>query len=115
MDPRDDQDEGVGTVIARAIADGRAYAQAEIDYWRVFVADRVADAKGLAIFALLALLLVNGAAIALIVGLLLVLTPLVGPALATLIVVTSALLLAGVLGWMAYKRLQHAMRPRSVP
>lgn len=115
MDVREEQDEGVGTLIARAVADGRAYANAEIGYWRALAADRVADVRSLAIFGVAALLVVNAAVIALILGLLLVLTPLVGPGLATLIVVLAFLALAGLLGWLALKHLRRVTRPRNAP
>lgn len=115
MDVREDQDEGVGALIARTIADGRAYASAEIEYWRLLAQARLVDVRGLAGFAIAALLLVNAAAIALIVGMLLSLAPLVGPGLATLIVVMVALAVAGLLGWLALKRFRRATRPRNEP
>ena len=62
-----------------------------------------------------ALLLVNAAAIGLIVGLVMTLMPLVGPGLATLIVVVVALAIAGLFGWLALKHFQHATRPRNLP
>ena len=115
MDVQEDRDEGIGSLISRLIADGRAYADAELIYWRALLADRLGELRGLAIFAVVALLLLNAAAIGLIVGLLLILSPLVGPGLATLIVVLGALLVAGLLGWMAFARFRRAVRPRSEP
>jgi hypothetical protein len=41
----------------------------------------------------------------LLVGLILSLMPLIGPALATLIVIVVALALAGLLGWLAYRQM----------
>lgn len=115
MDDRDQDEEGVGALIARAVADGRAYADAEIAYWRALALDRLADVRGLAIYGVVALLLVNAAAIALIVGLILTLSPLVGPGLATLIVVLVAAAAAGYCGWAGLKRFKHATRPRNQP
>jgi hypothetical protein len=60
-------------------------------------------------------LLVNAAAIALIVGLLLALMPHVGPLLATLIVVLVALAFAGLLGWLAARHATRVTRPRGEP
>lgn len=109
------EDEGVGTLISRAIADGRDYANAELAYWRTLATDRLADAKSAAVLGVGALLLVNAAAIALIVGCILMLAPLVGPGLATLIVVLVAAAAAGLLGWAALKHVQRLTRPRGEP
>lgn len=115
MEERDAEDDGIGALAARAIADGRAYAEAEIAYWRALALDRLGDAKLAAIFGFSALLLVQAAAIGLIVGLLLVLTPLVGPGLATLIVVLAGLGAAAVFGWAAYQRVRRVTRSRNEP
>lgn len=115
VDERNETDEGVGALIARAMADGRAYADAEIGYWRALALDRLADARRLAIFGVAALLLVNAAAIALIVGLVLTLEPLVGPGLATLIVVLLTAIAAGLFAWAALKRIKRVTRPRDQP
>ena len=45
-----DDEEGIGTLIARAVGDGRAYAEAEIADWRALALDRLADARAAAIF-----------------------------------------------------------------
>ena len=115
MDVRDQQDEGVGALVSRAIAEGRDYAQAEIGYWQALAADRLADVRSLATFGIAALLVLNAAVIALVLGMLLILTPLVGPGLATLIVVIAFLGIAGVLGWIALKHLRRVTRPRRAP
>lgn len=115
MDRRDDEDSGVGALIARAIGDGRAYADAEIAYWKALALDRLADARSAAIFMIVVLLLAQAAAIALIVGLVMILTPRVGPGLATLIVVLVAGIVAALLGRIAYNRFRRATRPRSEP
>ncbi len=114
MDERN-EDEGVGALISRAIADGRDYADAELAYWRTLAVDRLADAKSAAMLGIGALLLVNAAAIALIVGCVMMLAPLVGPGLATLIVVLVAAAAAGLLGWLAVKHVRRLTRPRGEP
>lgn len=115
MQPVGPDDEGVGALISRAVAEGRDYASAEIGYWRALLADRFADVRGTVILGVAALLVINAAVIALILGLLLVLSPLIGPGGATAIVVIVALAVAGLLGWMAMKRLQRVTRSRDVP
>lgn len=110
-----DDEEGVGTLIARAVADGRAYAEAEIAYWRALAIDRLADARAAALFGVVVLLLAQAAAIALIVGLVMILTPHVGPALATFIVVLVALGAAALFARAALRRFRRATRPKDAP
>lgn len=115
MDERNGDEESIGALIGRAIADGRAYADAEIAYWRALAVDRLADVRGVAIFGGVALLLINAAAIALIVGLILSLAPLIGPGLATLVVVLAAAGTAALAGGLALKHLRRVTRPRNQP
>ncbi|ODP38512.1 phage holin family protein [Sphingomonas turrisvirgatae] len=115
MDVREDQDESIGALVTRLIADGRGYAAAEAGYWRALVVDRLADVKSLTILGCTALLLVNAAVIALIVGALLSLATLVGPGLATLLVVLVTLAIAGLLGWLALRHWRRVTRPRQEP
>ncbi len=112
MDERNEDDDGIGALAARAIADGRAYADAEIAYWRALALDRLGDAKVVAILGIAGFLLIQAAAIALIVGLLLVLAPRIGPGPATVIVVLISAGMAALLGWAAVKRLRRVTRPR---
>ena len=80
--------------------DGKTYAQAELAYQKSrgrFVADR---AKSVAVFGIGALALVHLALIALVIGLIIALIPLVGPWLATGIVVLALLVGAAVLGFI---------------
>ncbi|MCP3731775.1 phage holin family protein [Sphingomonas sp. MG17] len=115
MDERNEDDNGIGALVARAIADGRAYADAEIAYWRALVLDRVADARAVAMLGIVVFLLAQAAAIALIVGFVMILTPHVGPALATLIVVLVAAGAAALFARVAIKRFRRVTRPRSEP
>ena len=110
-----DDEEGIGTLITRAVGDGRAYAEAEIAYWRALALDRLADARAAALFGIAVLLLAQAAAIALIVGLVMILTPYVGPGLATLIVVLVAAGAAALFAWAALRRYRRVTRPRDEP
>ncbi len=116
MDERqDDNDDGIGNLISRTLADGRAYAEAELCYWRALAVDRLVDARAAAIFGIVVLLLAQAAAIALIVGFFMILTPYVGPGLATLIVVVVAAGAATLFGIAAFRRFRRATRPRNIP
>jgi hypothetical protein len=110
-----DEEEGIGTLIARAAADGRAYADAEIAYWRALMLDRLVDARAAAVLGIAVLLLAQAAAIALIVGLVMILTPYVGPGLATLIVVLVAASAAALFARAALRRFRRATRPKDTP
>ena len=77
-------EESIGELIGRLVEDGKGVARAEIDYYRALAATKVGEARA---------------------GLILSLAPLVGPGLATLIVIVVALALAGLLGWLAYRHL----------
>jgi hypothetical protein len=110
-----DDEEGIGTLIARAVGDGRAYAEAELAYWLALALDRLADARAAAIFAVAVLLLAQAAAIALIVGFVMILTPYVGPGLATLIVVLVATGTAVLFARAALRRFRRATRPKDAP
>jgi hypothetical protein len=110
-----DEEEGIGTLIARAVGDGRAYAEAEIAYWRALALDRLADARAAAVFGVAVLLLAQAAAIALIVGFVMILTPYIGPGLATLVVVLVAAGAAALLARAAIRRFRRATRPKDAP
>ena len=113
VDERDD--DGIGTLAAQAVADARAYAEAEIAYWKTLALARIADARAALIFGAIVFLLANSAAIALIVGLVLILSPHIGPAGATLVVVLAAMGAAGLAARTALQRYRRAVRPRDVP
>lgn len=115
MKDRGQDEESFGALLGRAVADGRAYASAELTYWRAVMADRIGDVRSVAILAIAGLMVLNAAAIALIVGLILTLTPLVGPGFATLIVVLVALVVAGLLAMAALRQLKRVTRPIGEP
>ena len=100
-------EESIGTLIGRLVEDGKGYAHAEIGYYRTLVASKLGEAKLGLIFGVTALVIALCAVTALLVGLILSLATLVGPGLATLIVIAAALALSGLLGWLAYKRIQR--------
>ncbi len=85
-----DPDEGVATLVSRLVADAKDYGRAEMAYVQALARERTNDAaRGaglLAAAAAIALAMLT----TLLVGLVLSLTPLVGPFWATLIVVVAA-------------------------
>ena len=98
-------DESLGTLITRVVDDAKAFVAAEIALYRAKAMAWVGTIKVVAILGVTALVLINAAVIALLVGLILTLRTLVGPGWATLIVFLGTLSIAGLLGWLAAGRL----------
>lgn len=98
-------DEGVSTLVHRAVEDARELARAEVALVKAKVGERTTAYKNAGIFFGAAAVLALSAVTALLVGLIFSLTPLVGPGAATAIVVIAALAIAGILGWAGSKKL----------
>ena len=90
-------DEGVGTLVHRAVEDARDLARAEVALVKAKVGERATAYKNAAIFFGAAATLALSAVTALLVGLILSLATLVGPGGATAIVVVGTFVLAGIL------------------
>jgi hypothetical protein len=101
--------ESIGALVSRLVADARAVVTAEITLYRAKSVSWLAQAKTIAIFGVTALILVNAAIIALLVGLILTIQTLVGPGWATAIVVLGTLVIAGLLGWLASGRVSKLL------
>ncbi|UZK66826.1 phage holin family protein [Sphingomonas sp. M1-B02] len=101
-------DEGLGDLLGRLVDEGKGYARAEVGYYRTLVRSKLRDARAMLWMGAAALTLAQAAMIALVVGLVLTLSPYVGPGWATLIVVVAILLVAGImarLAWVHVKRI----------
>ena len=108
MDEQQPADEGLGDLFGRLIDDGKGYAHAEIGYYKTLVRSKLRDARAMLWMGAAALGLAQAAAVALVVGLVLTLSPRVGPGWATLIVVVGISLVSGLmarLAWVHVKRI----------
>lgn len=114
-DPSSHADESLGSLFLRVMEEGKAFARAEIELYRTLAAARMADLRWAAAFALIAVVLVQGAFVALIVGLVMTVARLLGPGWATSVVFGGTLVVAAVVGWLAWRRLARAMRARERP
>jgi hypothetical protein len=95
-DAGDPKDESIGALIGRLAEDGRAFVKAEVSVYKAIAARRMARARnGMIALALGAVLLICSVT-ALLLGLVLWLTTLIGPLLAGL-AVAAALVLVGVI------------------
>lgn len=97
------EEETIGALIGRLAEDGKAYARAEIGYYRTLATAKLGEIRNGVILGAAALVIALCSVTALLVGLILSLATLVGPGFATLIVIAGALAVAGLLGWLAYR------------
>jgi hypothetical protein len=100
----------IGQLFSQLVDDGKRYARAEVELYKAKAADKAQPVKRAAIYGGIALTLALSAVTALLVGLILALQTLVGPLAATLIVVLVTLIVAGGLGYLAYKQVLEARR-----
>lgn len=103
-------DAPIGQLFSQLVDDGKRYARAEVALYKAKAADRVLPLKPAAIFAAIGVVLTLSTVTALLVGLILALTPALGPLGATAAVTVAALALAALLFYIAYKRVAEVMR-----
>lgn len=101
-------DEGIATLVHRAIDDVRELAHAEVALYKAKATERATAYKNAAIFFGAAATLALSAITALLVGLILTLETLVGPGAATAIVVVATFVIAGVLAMIGKGKLAPA-------
>lgn len=102
--------EGLPQLLSRLTTEARELAQAEIALAKAKVSDKTTRYRNAAIFFAAAGVLALAALIALLVGLILTLSTLVGPGFATLIVVGVVLVIAGILAYVGKGRLAPSPR-----
>ena len=95
---------GLPALLRQLIDDARNLARAEIRLVKARAFDLIQRSKVAILLLIVALLAVQGAVVALMVGLVLQLAPLVGAAWAGVIVMAALLLLAGLLAWGALRQ-----------
>lgn len=99
-------EDSIGELFTRLAHDAKDAAQAEVALVRARATSLLTRYKGAAIFFGAAGVLSLAALVALLVGLIMTLTPTTGPGLATLIVVGVVLLLAGILAMVGRSKLR---------
>jgi predicted phage tail protein len=98
-------EEKVATLVSRLVDEARSLAGAEVELVKARVGAKTSAYKSAAVFFAIAGVLALGAFIALLVGLILSLSTLIGPGYATLAVVGVTLVMAGVLALIGKSRL----------
>lgn len=99
-------------LIGRLISEGKDYARAESYRARIIASFYAANIRDIMIFAVIALIMVFALLVAALVGLMLILSPHVGPLAAFAIVMGGSFLLTGVLLLLALTRVKRLMEPR---
>lgn len=101
------EEPSVGELFSQLVDDGKGYAQAELLYYKTLVRSKLRDGRASLWMGAVAIGLANAAIIALIVGLVLTLSPYVGPGYATLIVVLVAGGAAGIMARLAWVHVKN--------
>ena len=98
-------DDKLTTLVPRAIEEARAVAVAEIALYKAKAGERLVAYRNAAIFFGIAAVLALSAVTALLVGLIITLATLIGPGLATAVVVVGVLVVAAILGLIGKRKL----------
>lgn len=101
--------ESIGDLTKRLIADGKAFASAEIALHRARLGERARQAQGAIALLVVALVLVQATVTTLLVALVMVFEALLGIYWAAAIVVIGALVLTGVIAWVAMGKIKAAL------
>ncbi|WHO40644.1 phage holin family protein [Sphingobium sp. AP49] len=102
-------EESVRATFTRLYADGRAYAQAEVERQKLRAGIVGAGVRNAAILGVVALMLLFAAIVALLVGLVIALAPMIGALWAALAVFGSAVLIAILLLLLAKGQIGHML------
>jgi len=112
-EPADAAERSLVDDVRELVSDGRTLLEAELAYQKSRAALAGRTAKSMAVWIALALSLVFFALMALVMGLLLILAPLIGAVGATVLVILALLAAAGLSGWVAVRRWQAMSRKLS--
>ena len=112
-EPADAAERSLVDDVRELVNDGRTLLEAELAYQKSRAALAGRTAKSMAGWIALALSLVFFALMALVMGLLLILAPLIGAVGATVLVILALLAAAGLSGWVAVRRWQAMSRKLS--
>lgn len=97
--------QGLPELIGQLFEDALALARAEVRLAKSRVYDLLRRSRTALVLLASAFLFVQGAVVAVMLGLVLALTPLVGAALAGLILLVAGLAVAGLLAWLAVRHI----------
>jgi len=107
-EPQPPEQESIPALVSRLIDDGEGFVRAELKLYRARLFSRLDDARNAIVLAVIALSLAQAVIVAALVGVLIILRPVLGPAGATGAVIVGGLALAGLLGWLGWRALLKA-------
>jgi hypothetical protein len=102
-------EDSISTLVSQLIDDGKQFAQAELNLYRTRLVSRVGEARNGIILVVAALSLIHAVLVAALVGLVFVLTPLIGPGGATAAVVLLGFALTALLATLGWLQLRKAI------
>ncbi len=105
--PPVEADESIVALFSRLVDDAETFVRAEIRLYRANLFARLTEARTAIIMILTAFLLAQSAIIALLVGLVVILRPILGAVGATASVVIGAITVAGLLAWLAIDKISR--------
>lgn len=105
--PPVETDESIVALFSRLVDDAETFVRAEIRLYRANLFSRLTEARTAIVMILTAFLLAQSAIIALLVGLVVILRPILGAVGATATVVVSAITIAGLLAWLAIDKISR--------
>lgn len=103
------EEESIGGLLNRLAEDARNFGEAEFAYYRALAAEKLEAARSSLWMGATAAALLLAAAIALVLGAVLALTPWIGAVLATLVVVALTGGGAWLLGRIAWRKIKHLL------
>ena len=101
----------IGELFTQLVDGGRGLFQAEVALYRIEAGRRSLSAGRAAGLLIGALTLAQGALIAFLVGLIMVLAPALGTGWAVIIVTVGAVVLAGLLAWLGVRQISRVIDP----
>lgn len=104
-----DQQASIGELCAQLIEDSKDFARAEIARVRAIIFRRIVKGRIAIFFMVASALLAQSAVLVLLLGLLMYLRIHVGIIGATAIVTVVALAASALFGWLAFRRIRHAL------
>lgn len=106
-------DESIVALFSRLVDDAETFVRAEIRLYRANLFERLTEARTAIVMILTAFLLAQSAIIALLVGLVVILRPMLGAVGATATVVIGAITIAGLLAWVAIDKISRVTEIKS--
>lgn len=107
------EEQGIGDLVHRLVEDGKAYAHAEVDYYKTVGTERAKALKTPVILGGLALFFAHAALLALVATLFVALATMMSDPLAGLLTVAILGLVGGFLGYLAYSKAQSVFGAKS--